>query len=59
MTSEPREDHASYIAGWLKALKDDNRNIFRAACYAEEGRLRSCTASRCRRGTQHGSPAGS
>lgn len=34
--SEPREDHAAYMACWLKALKDDNRNIFRAASYAEK-----------------------
>lgn len=36
VSSEPREDHASYIAGWLKALRNDSRNIFRAASYAEK-----------------------
>lgn len=36
ITSEPREDHASYIASWLKALRDDPRNLFRAAAYAEK-----------------------
>jgi len=36
VSSEPREDHASYIAGWLKALKDDARNVFRAASFAEK-----------------------
>jgi antirestriction protein ArdC len=36
ISNEPREDHASYIAGWLKALKDDNRNVFRAASHAEK-----------------------
>jgi antirestriction protein ArdC len=36
VTNEPREDHASYIAGWLKALRADNRNVFRAASYAEK-----------------------
>lgn len=36
ISTEPREDHASYIAGWLKALREDNRNIFRAASYAEK-----------------------
>lgn len=36
ITVEPREDHASYLAGWIKALKDDNRAIFRAASYAEK-----------------------
>jgi antirestriction protein ArdC len=35
ITSEPREDHASYIAGWIKALSDDARNLFRAASHAE------------------------
>ena len=34
--AEPREDHAAYLACWLKALKADNRNIFRAASYAEK-----------------------
>jgi antirestriction protein ArdC len=36
VTNAPREDHASYIAGWLKALRADNRNVFRAASYAEK-----------------------
>jgi antirestriction protein ArdC len=35
LTPEPRADHASYIAGWLKALKDDTRAIFRAASHAQ------------------------
>lgn len=30
------EQHASYIASWLKALKDDNRFIFRAASAAQK-----------------------
>jgi antirestriction protein ArdC len=34
-TGEPREDHASYIASWIKLLKDDNRAVFRAAALAE------------------------
>jgi antirestriction protein ArdC len=34
--AEPRPDHASYIKSWLKALKDDARNIFRAASFAEK-----------------------
>lgn len=29
------EDHASYIASWLKALKDDKRLIFQAAAKAQ------------------------
>jgi len=36
VSAEPREDHASYLAGWIKALKADNKAIFRAASYAEK-----------------------
>jgi antirestriction protein ArdC len=35
ITPEPRDDHASYIANWLKVLKDDKRAIFTAAAHAE------------------------
>jgi antirestriction protein ArdC len=35
ITLEPREDHASYIAHWLKVLKDDKRAIFSAAAHAQ------------------------
>jgi antirestriction protein ArdC len=35
LTPEPREDHASYIANWLKVLKDDKRAIFTAAAHAQ------------------------
>lgn len=35
LTPEPREDHASYIASWLKVLKDDKRAIFTAAAHAQ------------------------
>jgi antirestriction protein ArdC len=35
LTPELPEDHASYIASWLKVLKNDNRAIFRAASYAQ------------------------
>ena len=35
LTPEPREDHASYIASWLKVLKDDKRAIFSAAGHAQ------------------------
>lgn len=31
----PRADHASYIASWLAALKDDRRFIFTAAAHAQ------------------------
>jgi len=36
ITPEVREDHASYIASWLKVLKDDKRAIFAAASYASK-----------------------
>ena len=32
---EPREDHASYIATWLKVLAADNRAVFTAAADAQ------------------------
>ncbi len=35
LTLEARDDHASYIASWLKALKDDKRAIFHAASHAQ------------------------
>jgi antirestriction protein ArdC len=35
ITPEPRDDHASYIANWLKMLKDNKRAIFTAAADAE------------------------
>lgn len=34
IASDPRPDHAQYIASWLKVLKDDNRTIFTAAAAA-------------------------
>lgn len=36
ITLEPRDDHASYIAGWLKVLKDDKRFIIRAASLGQK-----------------------
>ena len=36
VANEPREDHASYIAGWIKKMNEDNRAIFRAASHAEK-----------------------
>jgi antirestriction protein ArdC len=30
-----RDDHAPYVAGWLKALKDDRKAIFTAAAHAQ------------------------
>jgi antirestriction protein ArdC len=35
ITPEVREDHAAYIASWLKVLKDDKRFIFTAAGHAQ------------------------
>jgi len=35
LTPEVREDHASYIASWIKVLKDDRRAIFTAASHAQ------------------------
>jgi antirestriction protein ArdC len=44
ITNEPRADHASYLASWIKVLKADNRAIFRAASLAEKaaGFLHGC-----------------
>ncbi len=35
ITPETREDHAAYIASWLKVLKQDKRAIFTAASHAQ------------------------
>ena len=35
ITPEVRDDHASYIASWLKVLKNDKRFIFSAASHAQ------------------------
>jgi antirestriction protein ArdC len=35
ITPEVREDHAAYIATWLKVLRDDKRLIFSAASHAQ------------------------
>jgi antirestriction protein ArdC len=35
LTPEVRADHASYIASWIKVLKDDKRAIFAAASHAQ------------------------
>jgi len=36
LTPEVREDHAAYIASWLKVLKNDKRAIFSAASHAQK-----------------------
>jgi antirestriction protein ArdC len=35
LTLELRSNHASYIASWIKVLKDDKRAIFTAASHAQ------------------------
>jgi antirestriction protein ArdC len=35
ITPETREDHAAYVASWLKVLKDDKRAVFTAASHAQ------------------------
>ena len=35
LTPEVRDDHAAYIASWIKVLKDDTRAIFTAASHAQ------------------------
>ena len=35
ITPDIRDDHAAYIASWLKVLKDDKRAIFQAAAHAQ------------------------
>jgi len=35
LTPEVREDHAAYLASWLKVLKQDSRAIFSAAAHAQ------------------------
>lgn len=36
ISDQPREDHASYLASWLKVLKADKRAIFTAASKAQQ-----------------------
>ena len=36
IASEPRPDHACYIADWLEVLKNDKRAVFAAARKASE-----------------------
>jgi antirestriction protein ArdC len=36
VTPETRDDHAAYIASWLKVLKDDKRAIFTAASHSQK-----------------------
>ena len=34
ITPSPREDHAKYLAGWMRRLKDEPKIIFTAAAKA-------------------------
>jgi antirestriction protein ArdC len=34
LTPEVREDHAAYIASWVKVLREDKRAVFSAASHA-------------------------
>jgi hypothetical protein len=43
LTPEVREDHAAYIASWIKVLKDDKRAVFTAA----SARFTTKTAHSC------------
>jgi antirestriction protein ArdC len=36
ITPETRDDHAAYIASWLKVLKNDKRAIFNGASHAQK-----------------------
>lgn len=36
ITPETRDNHAAYIASWLKVLKDDKRAVFSAPSYASK-----------------------
>jgi antirestriction protein ArdC len=36
VTAEPREDHAAYLAHWLRILKADKRAILQAAAHAQK-----------------------
>lgn len=46
ITPETREDHAAYVASWLKALRNDKRAIFTAASHAQRAAdyLHACQA---------------
>jgi antirestriction protein ArdC len=47
LTPEIRNDHAPYLAGWLKALRDDKRAIFTAAAHAQRAVDFLSDAARC------------
>jgi len=45
LSLEPREDHAKYIAAWLKVLKEDKKAIFQAASFASAAHQFLCAFS--------------
>ena len=49
LTPEVRDDHAAYIASWIKVLKNDKRAIFSAASHAQRAAdfLHGLQASEC------------
>ena len=47
LSSEPRQDHAQYIASWLKVLKADKRAIFTAASKAQQAAQQSWEVLPC------------
>jgi antirestriction protein ArdC len=49
LTPEVRDDHAAYIASWIKVLKNDKRAIFSAASHAQR-------AADFLHGLQHSAP---
>jgi antirestriction protein ArdC len=54
LAPEPREDHASYAANWLKVLKDDNRAIFTARIAGVSSRCASRETFACGMNMLHG-----
>ena len=36
LDSDVREDHAQYVASWIKVLKNDNRAVFTASSQAQK-----------------------
>jgi len=56
LTYEVREDHAAYLASWLKVLKEDKRAIFSAAAHAQRAAefLHSLQPSPCPHSNRQG-----
>jgi hypothetical protein len=46
LTPELRNDHAAYIASWLKVLKNDKRAIFTAVSHAQPPPTKRCARPR-------------